>query len=90
MNLKELLLQFAGESGESLELEDLLTAKVKGIEVEEELDDAVRALVKEPSQLEEIKERIQNVLEQAGYDKYNIQPERDGEVWHILIEVEKS
>lgn len=89
MNLRELLLQFAGENGESLQLDDLLTTKVRGIEVEEELDSGLRVLVKNPVDLEETKDRIQNVLEQNGYSEYTITPEKDGPVWHIIIEAKK-
>lgn len=88
MNLKELLLQLAGESSENLKLDELLTNKVKGIEVDEELDGGLRLLVKKPSDLEEIKESIQNTLEKNGYDQYTIEPEREGQIWHILVKVE--
>jgi hypothetical protein len=89
MDLRELLLEFAGESGKSMELDELLTEKVRGVEVVEEINGGVRVLVKNPKYLEEIKDRIQEVLEKNGYKEYNIKPETDGEMWHILIEATK-
>jgi len=85
MNLRELLLQFAGKSGDIIKLDELLTDKVSGIEIEEEIEDGVRLLLNNPSKLNETKERIEDVLEQNGYSEFSIKPEKDGPVYHILV-----
>jgi hypothetical protein len=89
MNLRELLLQFAGNSGEVIKLDELLMDKVKGIEVEEEIESGVRLLLNNPADLDEVKERIEDVLEQNGYIEYSIKPEKDGPVYHILVTANK-
>jgi hypothetical protein len=89
MDLRELLLQFAGENGETLRLDELLSSSVIGIEVVEDLDGAVRLLVENPKMLEEIKDRIVEVLDKNGYEKYTITPMKNGPDWSILVNAEK-
>lgn len=87
MNLQEFLLELAGSSGDSIKLDELLTSKVEGIEVIEEVEDGIRLLVEDPKNTTSIKERIGEVLDKAGYERYKIVVEKDGPVRHISIEV---
>jgi len=88
MNLRELLLQFAGENEESLRIDELLSNEIEGIEVENDISNGVKILVEDPRKLEEIKELIKKVLEDAGYDEYSITPQSEGEIQHIIVETE--
>lgn len=90
MNLRELLIQFSGANDDSLKLDELLTNRVRGIEVEETIEDGVKILLNNPKDLEEIKERIEDVLEQEGYTEYSINPEKDGIIYHILVKANKQ
>ncbi len=85
MNLKEFLLELAGSKGDAMKLDELLTSKVGGIETIEEVDDGLRLLVEEPKNVEDIKERIVEVLDKAGYEEYKITVEKDGAIRHILV-----
>lgn len=87
MNLQEFLLELAGSKGDTIKLDELLSSKVEGIEVIEEIEDGVRLLVEEPKNTTVVKERIAEVLDKAGYDQYKIIVEKDGLVRHISIEV---
>jgi dissimilatory sulfite reductase (desulfoviridin) alpha/beta subunit len=87
MNLQEFLLELAGSKGDSIKLDELLTSKVEGIEVIEEVEDGIRLLVEDPKNTTSIKERIAEVLDKAGYEQYKIVVEKDGPVRHISIEV---
>ena len=88
MNLRELLLQFEGEIGESLKLEDLLTNNISGIEIEKDLANGVKVLVENPDNLTKIKESVRMLLEKNGYKNYSIKPESEKELQHLIIEVE--
>ena len=87
MNLQEFLLELAGSKGDAIKLDELLTSKVEGIEVIEEVEDGIRLLVEDPKNTTSIKERIAEVLDKAGYEQYKITVEKDGPVRHIYIEV---
>jgi hypothetical protein len=87
MTLKELLLEFAGDKGDALKLDELLTSKVEGIETIEEVSDGIRFLVEDPKNTTAIKERIAEVLDKAGYEEYKITIEKDGPIRHIFVEV---
>lgn len=87
MNLRELLLQFAGENEESLQLDELLANNIKGIEIEKDIANGVRILVEDPSLVEQTKESIKTILEQAGYEEYRITPKKQGMIQHIIVEV---
>jgi hypothetical protein len=87
MNLQEFMLELAGSKGDTIKLDELLTSKVEGIQVVEDMDDGIRLLVEEPKNITTIKERIVEVLDKAGYDEYKITIEKDGPVRHIFIEV---
>lgn len=85
MNLRELLLQFAGDNEENLKLEDLLTDNISGIEIEEDLTNGVRVLVENPRKLERIKAKIKFILDKSGYEEYRIIPVSEGNIQHIII-----
>ena len=87
MNLRELLLQFAGENDKTLQLEDFLLDEVSGIDVESEVGSKVKVLVCNPSQKDTIMERIKSVLEKHGYEEYTITPIFEGEVCSITVEI---
>jgi hypothetical protein len=87
MNLRELLLQFEGEIGESLKLEDLLLNNISGIEIEEELANGVKILIENPDDLSAIKELIHALLEKNGYKEYSIKPQNEKELQHLIIEI---
>jgi len=87
MNLRELLLQFAGENEESLQLDELLANNVHGIEIEKDIANGVKILVEDPAQIEQVKQEIKKLLEQAGYEEYRITPQSQGAIQHIIVEV---
>lgn len=68
MNLRELLLQFAGENDISLKVEDIVMANSENIYIMEEIPNGVKAGVIEDSILEETKEKIKNALISNGYE----------------------
>ncbi len=86
MNLKELLLQFAGDNERSLRLEDILVGHVKGVKIEEDVCNGIRMIVFEPERIEEITERVQKLLEHNNYDGYSITEEESNGIYHLLIE----
>lgn len=88
MTLKDLLLQFAGENEIALNLDELLSSKVTGIEIEKDLPNSVKILVENPDELQSIKSKIKEVLDEAQYESYKIIPKSDGEIQHIIVEVE--
>lgn len=88
MTLKDLLLQFAGENEIALNLDELLSSKVAGIEIEKDLPNSVKILVENPDELQSIKFKIKEVLDEAQYESYKIIPKSDGEIQHIIVEVE--
>jgi len=87
MNLRELLLQFEGELDESLKLDDLLIDNISGIEIEEDVANSVKVLVENPDDLNKIKKLIQALLEKSGYKDYSILPKSEGNLQHLIIEV---
>jgi hypothetical protein len=89
MNLRELLIQFSGINDDSLKLDELLSDRVKGIKVEETMEGSVKLLLNNPKDLEEVKERIENILEQNGYFEYSIEPLKEGLIYHILVKANK-
>jgi hypothetical protein len=88
MNLRELLLQFAGENEESLQLDELITNNINGVEVERDVGNGVKILVKNPINIEKIKVAIKNLLEKAGYEEYSITPMSEGNTQHIVVSIE--
>jgi uncharacterized membrane protein len=86
MNLRELLLQFAGENEESFRIDELLSNKIDGIEIEKDITGSVKVLIENPFKLQEIKKSIQKVLDDAGYEDYSITPQSEGEVQHLIVE----
>jgi hypothetical protein len=88
MNLRELLLQFAGENEESLQLDELITNNINGVEVERDVGNGVKILVKNPIHIEKIKVAIKNLLEKAGYEEYSITPMSEGNTQHIVVSIE--
>ena len=71
MNLRELLLQFAGENEESLQLDELLANNIKGIEIEKDIANGVRILVEDPSLVEQTKEILFGTKDCLEQEKNN-------------------
>lgn len=88
MNLKELLLQFAGDNERALKLEDLIVGQVAGIKIEEDTCNGIRMIVLEPDRIEAITKRISKILEDNEYQGYSITEEENDGATHLLIEVE--
>lgn len=88
MNLKELLLEFAGENEQSLKLEDLLIGQVSDIRIEEDVCNGIRIAVLDESRVESITNRIKQLLDDNNYDSYSIVQEDNGNQIKLLIEVE--
>lgn len=87
MNLRELLLQFAGENEESLKLDELLSNNIKGIKIEKDISNGVKILIEDSSHIRQIKQSIFNLLEKAGYEDFRITPQSEGTIQHIIVEV---
>lgn len=87
MNLKELLLQFAGESAAAIKIDELLSDNVAGIEIEVDIANGVKILVEDPDKLDEVKKDIARVLDEAGYEEYSIYPQSQGPIRHLVVEV---
>lgn len=85
MNLRELLLQFAGENEESLQLDELLADYIDGINIEKDIANGVKIVLQEDSKVESVKSQIQTVLEDAGYEEYSITPETEDGLRHIIV-----
>ena len=87
MDLRELLLQFAGENDRALHLEDTLINSIEGISIDSEIANRVKVVVKNPKDREKIKEDIQKILEKNGYEEYSITPVHEGEICSIIVEI---
>lgn len=88
MNLKELLLEFAGENEKSLRLEDLLVGQMSGIRIEEDVCNGVRLIVLEPDNIKAITKKIEKILESNSYSGYSIIQEEDNGQTRLLVEIE--
>lgn len=88
MNLKELLLEFAGENEKSLTLEDLLVGQVDGIKIEEDVCNGVRVIVLAEDNIDSIVSKIKKILELNSYSGYSVIQETGNNQMRLLIEVE--
>ena len=71
MNLRDLLLQFAGENERSLNLSELLYSNIDEIEDQKVLNSGVELYLNECVS-EDIINTIDNLLLKEGYDTYDI------------------
>jgi hypothetical protein len=74
MNLRELLLQFAGENDISLKVENIVTTSTNNIYVLDEISNGVKVGLLDNNRLEETKKVITEKLVENGYKVhiYNI------------------
>jgi hypothetical protein len=75
MNLRELLLQFAGENNESLKLEDLITKNIEDVDIIKGFSNGVE-LYCEKDVNETIKD-IDILLIENNYDFFEISKDKD-------------
>jgi hypothetical protein len=74
MNLRELLLQFAGENDVALKLDEIITSDIRAdnISIVEDIGNGVRAVLLDDTKREETVESIKELLTDNGYEKFHI------------------
>lgn len=74
MNLRELLLQFAGENDVALKLDEIITSDIRAdnISIVEDIGNGVRAVLLDDTKREETIESIKELLTDNGYEKFHI------------------
>lgn len=74
MNLRELLLQFAGENDVALKLDEIITSDTRAdnISIIEDIGNGVRAVLLDDTKREETIESIKELLTDNGYEKFHI------------------
>lgn len=83
MNLRELLLQFAGQNEQLLQLEDLITSKISSISVLEETASSIRVAPTNGREITECIKSLDELLSESGYKNYEI----DGDGEDIVISI---
>lgn len=81
MNLRELLLEFAGQNEQLLKLEEIITSKISEISVIEETASTIRVAPTED--INECVKKLIEVLDESGYEDYEIREENENIVISI-------
>lgn len=72
MDLRELLLQFAGENEASLKLDELISLNVLNVSVCRDFNNGIELLVNNPLIAESIVKKIDKLLIKNNYESYDI------------------
>jgi len=72
MDLRELLLQFAGENEASLKLDELISLNVLNVSVHSDFNNGIELLVDNPLITESIVKKIDELLIKNNYESYDI------------------
>ena len=75
MDLRELLLQFAGENEESLKLDELISSNIENVSICKDFNNGVELVVTEQKDIDKIIKNIDTLLLKNKYDSYEITKE---------------
>ena len=84
MNLRELLLQLAGENEESLKLDELISRNIERITVRRNFSNGIELITDQQDSIDDIIKKIDNLLLENNYESYDI-VKKEGPIIEIRI-----
>lgn len=87
MNLRELLLQFAGRNEKTLNAEDVIEENIPYLHFMTETNESVTFIVTDDSiEMKDMLEEIDSILNFAGFEDYYIKPVIEENKREIILE----